>query len=296
MNWSGLPPLNSLKSFAAVAETGSYMKAGSLLNVTQAAVSQQVRSLEDRLETSLVVRDGRGIRLTVEGLALAHDLDTGFATILRGLDRVREDNSRHPVQLSTSPAFAVEWLMPRIQDFQTRYPDIPLLLNPTSQVVDLKPGAIEVAIRYKTAGKADTLSLPVLVSDMVVVAAPSLLGSGEIDDPAMLMDVPWLQELGTNEVADWFALQGVKLERPLMITQMPGNLIMQAVRRGHGVTFTARAFFEEEIQSGSIRVLFSESAFGIYYIETMAGTLRKSVNAFVDWLKEEAATDSIHES
>ena len=288
MDWSGLPSLNSLRAFAAVAETGSYIKAGAMLNVTHAAVSQQVRILEDLLSISLVVREGRGIRLTQEGLALARDLDLGFSTIRRGIEMLRESGVSHPVQLSTSPAFATEWLMPRIQDFQSRHPDIPLMLNPTSKVVELKPGGIELAIRYKDKRKPSSPVTPVLISDMVVIAAPSLIRGQKIKHPEMLTELPWLQELGTNEVADWFAHRDVKLDRPLMITQMPGNLIMQAVRRGDGVTYTARAFFEAEIEAGQIKVLFSEPAFGIYYIATIPGPLRPSVRIFVNWLKEQA--------
>ena len=288
MDWSGIPSLNSLRAFVAVAETGSYIKAGAMLNVTHAAVSQQVRILEDLLSISLVVREGRGIRLTQEGLVLARDLDLGFSTIRRGIEKLRKSGVSHPVQLSTSPAFATEWLMPRIQDFQSRHPDIPLMLNPTSKVVELKPGGIELAIRYKDKHKPSSPVTPVLISDMVVIAAPSLIRGQEINHPEMLTELPWLQELGTNEVADWFAHRGVKLDRPLMITQMPGNLIMQAVRRGDGVTYTARAFFEAEIEAGQIKVLFSEPAFGIYYIATIPGPLRPSVRIFVNWLKEQA--------
>ena len=114
MLWSGLPSLTSLRAFAAVADSGSYSQAGSLLNVTHAAVSQQVKALEERLSVSLVVREGRGVRLTAEGLALARDLDAGFAAIRRGVEALTESSAIRPVQLSTSPAFAMEWLMPRI--------------------------------------------------------------------------------------------------------------------------------------------------------------------------------------
>ena len=291
MSWPALPPLNSLRAFSALAEAGSYSQAGSLLNVTHAAVSQQVRALEEQLGISLVVREGRGVRLTAEGLALARDLDTGFAAIQRGVEALRESSATKPVQLSTTPAFAMEWLMPRIQDFQNKHPDIPLMLNPTSKVMDLKPGGVDLAIRYKDKRKSGTPVTPVLVSDMVIIAAPSLLGVREINDPAMLMEVPWLQELGTNEVADWFGYRGVKLSRPLMINQMPGNLIMQAVRRGDGITFTARAFFEAEIRSGQMKVLFSEPEFGTYYIATSPGPLRTSVKAAVNWLLQLATND-----
>ncbi len=78
MDWSDLPSLNSLRAFAAVAETGSYSRAGTALNVSHAAVSQQVKALEARLGVTLVVREGRGITLTAEGAALAHDARRHF--------------------------------------------------------------------------------------------------------------------------------------------------------------------------------------------------------------------------
>ena len=295
MSWSALPPLNSLRAFAVLAETNSYSQAGSLLNVTHAAVGQQVRALEERLSVSLVVREGRGVKLTAEGLALARDLDTGFAAIRRGVEALREFTAAQPVQLSTSPAFAMEWLMPRIQDFQNKYPDIALMLNPTSKVMDLKPGGVDLAIRYTDKRRLDTSVTPVFVSDMVIIGAPSLLGTREIDDPEMLVDLPWLQELGTNEVADWFGYRSVKLKRPLMINQMPGNLIMQAVRRGDGITYTARAFFEAEIRSGQMKVLFSEPAFGTYFIATRPGPLRTPVKAVVSWLMQQATNHATAE-
>jgi LysR family glycine cleavage system transcriptional activator len=123
---------------------------------------------------------------------------------------------------------------------------------------------------------------------MVVVGTPALIGDQDMSDPAMLADVPWLQEYGTNEVADWMARRGVTPERPLMITHMPGNLIMEAVRRGDGITYTVRQWVEEEIRSGELVELFSEEAFGLFYIHTRPGALRAPVKTFVRWLKEQA--------
>ncbi len=290
MDWSELPSLNSLRAFSAVAETGSYSAAAAQLNVTHAAVSQQVKSLEARLGVSLAVREGRGIRLTAEGAALAHDLGTAFSTIRRGIENLTEATAARPVQVTMSPAFAVEWLMPRIMEFQYQHRDITLLLNPTADVVELKPGGIDLAIRYCDRHRLDKDVTPVLISDMIVIATPSLLGGRSFDDPAALMDMPWLQELGTNEAADWMASHGVKLERPLMINHMPGNLIMEAVRRGDGITYTARAFFRDDLQSGKVVELFSESASGIYFIETGPGALRPAVRTFANWLKGKAET------
>ncbi|NNC99135.1 MAG: LysR family transcriptional regulator [Gammaproteobacteria bacterium] len=290
MNWSGLPPLNSLRAFAALAEAGSYKKAAITLSVTHAAVSQQVRALEERLSTSLVVPDGRGIRLTKDGLILAHKLDAGFSMIRAGVENILTSGATHPVQLSTSPAFAMEWLMPRIQDFQSTHPEIPLLLNPTVRLVDLSPDGVEVAIRYRDKRRLEKPFTPVLVSDMIVIAAPALIQNRSFANPEDLMNLPWLQELNTNEVADWFAYRGTSITKPLMITQMPGNLIMQAVRRGDGISYTARAFFEEDIQAGRMKVLFSDSAVGIYCIEICKQPLRQSVQTLVDWLRSQSQT------
>ena len=102
MDWSDLPSLNSLRAFAAVAETGSYSRAGTALNVSHAAVSQQVKALEARLGVTLVVREGRGITLTAEGAALARDLATGFAAIHRGVEALTGADATRPVQVTIS--------------------------------------------------------------------------------------------------------------------------------------------------------------------------------------------------
>ena len=97
MSWADLPSLSSLRAFAAVAATGSYTQAATALNVSHAAVSQQVKALEERLAVPLVVRDGRGIALTDEGKALARDLATGFAAIRRGVESLTGADAERPV-------------------------------------------------------------------------------------------------------------------------------------------------------------------------------------------------------
>jgi LysR family glycine cleavage system transcriptional activator len=290
MDWSTLPPLNSLRAFAAVAEAGGYTRAADQLNVTHAAVSQQIRTLERRLGVALVRRTGRGIRLTEEGTALAYDLGIGFAAIGRGLERLTAAAAERPVQVTMSPAFAVEWLMPRIMEFQYANPDITLMLNPTADVVALKPGGLDVAIRYCDRRRPDLDVEPLLVSDMIIVGTPGLIAGHDVGHPAALAALPWLQELGTNEATEWFTFHGVVPDRPLTIHHMPGNLIMDAVRRGDGLTYTARAFFRDDLESGRVVALFSEPAFGIYHVETSASADRPAVRTFLRWLKSKAET------
>ncbi len=197
MDWSILPSLGSLRAFAAVSDAGSYTQAAADLNVSHAAVSQQVKALEERLGVPLVARDGRGITLTEEGKTLARDLATGFAAIRRGVETLTGADAERPVQVSMSPAFAVRWFMPRITDFQKQHPEITLMLNPTAEVVELKPGGIDMAIRYRGRDRLEPDVTAVLISDMVVIGTPAIIGAGAYEAPAALIDMPWLQELGT---------------------------------------------------------------------------------------------------
>jgi LysR family glycine cleavage system transcriptional activator len=133
MEWSSFPSLNSLRAFAALAETGSYSRAAGALNISHAAVSQQVKALETRLGAKLVVRDGRGVKLTDQGIALARELTAGFAAILQGLENLKGAQAARPVQVTMPPAFAVRWLMPRSMDFHHHHPDVMLMLMPTAE-------------------------------------------------------------------------------------------------------------------------------------------------------------------
>jgi DNA-binding transcriptional LysR family regulator len=133
---------------------------------------------------------------------------------------------------------------------------------------------------------------PLLLPDMVVVGARELLGRRKVTNLAALAKLPWLQELGTNEVAQWMGRHGIAPKRLPIITHMPGYLIMEAVRRGDGLTYTARCFVEKEIRSGQLIILSSERNTGGYYVVTRPGALRPPVQVFARWLKQQAASET----
>ena len=293
MNWLKLPSLNRLRAFSAVAEAGSYTLAAERLNVTQAAVSQQVKALEKHLGLTLVTRRGRGIELTSSGAGLARELSMGFEIIGRGVERLTDEATNCPVQITTSPAFAVEWLLPRMAEFQRLHPEITLMLNPTSEMVEIRPGGIDVAIRYRDQRRPRSEEDAILITDMIVIGAPSLVDGLDLGNPADLEGLPWLQELGTNEASDWFTYHGVVPEAPLTINHMPGNLIMAAVRRGDGITYTARAFFVDDLAVGRVVELFSEPLFGVFYVETPQEHQRPEARTFLKWLKSNSEMVSV---
>ena len=284
MNWSEFPTLNSLRAFSAVAETMSFSRAADSLNVTHAAVSQQVKALEERIGLILIERKGKVLTLTTEGKSLAHDLSVGFTAIHDGVTALTLASADRAVQITMPPAFATSYLMPRIAGFQREHPEVTLMLNPTADIMELTPDGIDVAIRYCDGNIPGMVVTPLLKSDMVVVGARDLIYGQTFDNPATLCELPWLQELGSNDTNEWMERRKITPTRPMQITYMPGSLIMDAVRRGHGLTFTARSFVEKDIEAGLLTECFSESDIGAYYIVTRPDRLRPSVRTFVNWL------------
>lgn len=295
MDWTQFPTLNSLRAFATVADTMSFSQAAVSLNVTHAAVSQQVKALEDRIGIILLERKGKVISLTREGELLARDLTIGFSVVHDGVKALTRGATERAVQVTMPPAFAMGYLMPRIADFQHEHPEVTLMLNPTVEVMELAPGGIDVAIRYCSGDVPNMEVTPLLISDMVVVGARELVRGNKFDEPSMLCDLPWLQELGSNDTNEWLERQKITPERPMQVTYMPGSLIMDAVRRGHGLTFTARDFVEKDIEAGLLVELFSEVDFGGYYIITRQGALRPPVLSFVKWLKYQSVACEVNQ-
>ena len=289
MDWRGIPSLNSLRAFSAVADALNFSQAGRELNVSHAAVSQQVRALEAHLGASLVVRHGRGVTLTPEGQDLAKSLEESFQGIRHAVDALANAGSSRPLHVTMTPAFAVSWLMPRISDFRLEHPDIELMLNPTPEVVDLAPGGVDVAIRFGDGNWKGLEAEMLLPTTFAIIAARSLVGDREFTDPEQLVDYPWIQELGTNELSIWLEKQGVIASGKLDIAHVPGYMVLDGLRRGDAITASARAFLEADIAAGNLRVLFEDARPGSgYYIVTRPGVMRPPVKAFVSWLRRHA--------
>jgi LysR family transcriptional regulator, glycine cleavage system transcriptional activator len=289
VDWRNLPSLGALRAFAALAETGSLAKAGAALNVSHAAISQRVRALEAELGVALAVRDGRRTALTPEGARLAAALEAAFTDIRRAVDELTGGDAARPLQVSSTSAFTSSWLMPRISEFRHEHPDIQIMVNPTAEVVELSPGGIDVAIRYGRGGWRGLESELLVPTTYVLVAAPALIGDRRITEPHDILDLPWLQELGTSEISGWLRERGVIAPKTGNIIHLPGHLVLEGLRNGEGVSLTTTAVVERELASGRLRVLFEEAQPGLgYYIVTRPGVMRPPLKAFVAWLRRHA--------
>jgi len=284
-----MPPLSALRAFEAAARLRSLSGAARELNVTHPAIAQQVRRLEAWFGVPLMTRAGRGVEPTAAGARLAAGLEEGFGAIRRAVEGMTGDD--RPLNITLTPTFAAYWLVPRLGAFRAAHPDIPLTLDPTSESVDLRLGAHDLAIRF---GKGDWPGLEserLLASDFVVAAAPSLLARYEIETPADLLALPWVQELGTDELRVWMADQGVADAVPRNVARMPGNLMLDAIRRGEAIGITGRAWLAVDIERGALTTLFDreQSPDLGYWIAALPGPRRAPAKAFVRWIKREAA-------
>ncbi|MDG1471811.1 MAG: LysR family transcriptional regulator [Ascidiaceihabitans sp.] len=286
MDWRDLPPLAGLRAFAAFADTGGVAQAGVALDVSHAAISQQLRSLEAHLGVSLLDRAGRTMHLTAEGDALAHAALQGFAQMIEASRTITGANDTRPLHITATPTFAASWLMPCLPRFRAIAPDVNILLNPTPDTVTLEPGGVDIAIRYGTGPWAGLDNELWLESPMVVVGAPELIAGKQIDSADDLRHLPWLEEFGRSEGSDWLREHGVSEATTAGFIQVPGNLMLDGARDGQGIAVTVRAFVEADLQSGRLVLLAEEEREGAgYHIVTRPGVQRPPLKAFVRWLK-----------
>lgn len=286
MDWLSLPPLSALRAFAAFAETGNVVQAGEALNVSHAAISQQLRALERHMGVTLLDRSKRALVLTDAGDRLARALELGFGAIGDTVQDLTGAGAQRPLHVTTTPSFAAFWLLPRLSEFRLRHPEIDLVVDPTPALSGLEPGGIDLALRYGQGKWPGLQSEPLLISPIIVVAAPDLIGGRRIDSPADLSGLPWLEELGTTEAGNWLRSKGVDQGIAGGRVQLPGNLLATAVREGQGVGVMVRHFARADLQSGRLVELFCEDGEGAgYHIVTRPGALRPAARTFVAWLR-----------
>jgi LysR family glycine cleavage system transcriptional activator len=287
MDWNRFPPLTSLRAFEAAARNLSLSAAGRELNVSHAAVAQQVKALESHLGLRLVQRAGRGIAPTPEGVLLAEQLTESFGQMADAIGGLTAVEAERPLHVTMTPSFAVSWFMPRMQLFRIAHPGVDLVVNPTVEMVDFTSSDCDVAIRFGSGGWQGVEYELLLHSGFVIVAAPELVGEGWQGDPEDLLNFPWLQELGTKEVKVWLAAQGIEMPAKAQITDLPGYMVLTALRNGQGVAAAARVFVEDDLAAGHLVALHEEPddmAAG-YYLVWRTGIQRPALKHFLRWIR-----------
>jgi len=289
IDWTRLPPLTALRAFEATARLGSFSAAARSLNVTHAAVAQQVRLLEEHLGTTLVRRDGRSMAVTAEGARLAHALSEGFLTIQEGVDALQRSRDAAPLKISLTPAFAENWLMPRLGTFWAAHPEIELALVPSTSLVDLRRDGYDMAIRYGNGDWPGLEVAPLTGTRFVVVGTPALVGP---DPPRRFEDLTaftWLTAQDSPEQALWAESIGLCWQSVRATSFPTTSLSLSATRAGYGLSIQPRTLVEDDLAQGLLAALFEQEAQGLgYHIVTRPGVQSPALKTFVGWLRQRA--------
>lgn len=189
-----LPSLNALRIFEEVARHHSFSRAAQQLNVTQGAVSRQIKQLEQYLGLTLFIRTPQGLQLTPVGQTLIPQLNEAFDLMEHSLQALRVSDLRHRLRILSPPTFASRWLAPRLKDFYRSHPDIHLRMS--SQFEAMSFIQIDCSIRFGTNPGKDGQSLLLLEEKHIAVASPDLFVN---DRPPSLDKYPLLHIMHEGE-------------------------------------------------------------------------------------------------
>ncbi|HEY6919342.1 MAG TPA: LysR substrate-binding domain-containing protein [Tabrizicola sp.] len=282
--WRDLPSLSALRAFDATARHGSFADAGRVLNVTHAAVSQQVRALEAELGVALVRRAGRKVALTPAGESLARALDDGFDAIVQGIAELRRKEERRVVRVTTTTYIAETYVMPRLPGFWARHPGVEVALSPSPAKMDLHREGFDMAIRALTGSwveRPDEEIRPLYQSQVIAVCAPALAASG-----LSPQDLPWV--IGNEnhwELAE-IAGTGLDVTRLKRVEVGSPHLELQACRQGLGAGTATEIICRADLEAGRlVKLPLTGLPIITYAIVLPRGPRRPAVDAFADWLQ-----------
>lgn len=291
---NSLPSLNALRAFEAAARHLSFTRAAAELSVTQAAVSHQVKHLEEQLGVKLFRRMNRTLMLTDAGQALLPFVSDGFQVLAAGVARVADLGSEHRLRISTLESIAAEWLVARLGRFRLRHPEIDVELSISDALVDFQRDDIDVAIRYGPGGWPRVTAEKMTGETIFPVLAPSLIAAGPpLDAPTDLLKYPLIHEQGIDFWAEWFAAAGYQAVSVPRGPVLPhSNLVLQAAIAGDGVALGRSFLISGDLRNGRLVRPFAaaisvDAAYYLVYPPDAAA--RPKVRWFRAWLMEEVA-------
>ncbi|ARP80732.1 LysR family transcriptional regulator [Bordetella genomosp. 8] len=259
-----LPPLNALRHFEAVARLGSFAAAAADLHVTHWAVGKQIRLLENWFGVPLFERRPRGVVPTDEGAALLNDVKSAFARLNNSSTRLRRASSTRRasgiVRVNALASFALCWLIPRLGDFQARYPDIEVRLSTSSRRLRYVGDAYDIGVRSGLEDAGGVVSTTLMPDLRLPACSPSLLSNRPIRTVADLRNHTLLHSASTRTAwSDWSRAAGISGLRGLRDLHFDHvYLQLGAAAEGLGVTLASLPLIEREIATGRLVCPLSE--------------------------------------
>ncbi len=286
LDWRNLPSLAALRAFDATARNGDFARAARSLNVTHAAVAQQVRALEKDLGMSLAVREGRSVRLTPLGVELARSLAEGFETIADGINALRRREQRRGIRVTATPFLVDRIITPRLSEFWDAHPGSEISIHPSREYIDIASEGFDLAIRALPNSTEMTwpgVDVAPLAEMLVVgIVAPKLLE----DASANPQDLPWLEHDGMMSKLIMMRDCGLQVEKLTFVPIGSPNLLMEAVRQGLGATLFSEQFTREDLAAGRlVQVPLPKTLYARYLAVTPKGPRHALVEPFVEWVR-----------
>ncbi len=294
-----LPPLSAIRVFESAARHGNFTRAAEELNMTQAAVSYQMRVLEERIGVSLFHRVKRRVELTEIGARIAPLITRAFDNIDDAFAAARADNDR-VLTISCSQSFSTEWLAVRLGKFQLKHPEIAVRLDTTDRVVDLAASDVDVAIRTSAEPWPDHANHFLMRTPLAPMAHPDFLAQYPVNSAA---DILALRRISPNDLwwNLWAAAQG--LEPP---AEVEGGIRLDsqvmdanAAKVQHGVAILNPALFQREVRRGDLvrahpAVAFEPRHYWLVYPEHKRRSAK--ISAFRDWILDEFAEEAARDT
>lgn len=295
-----LPALSQLHTFEAVARRMSFTAAADELCLTQSAVSRQIKSLEDDLGRALFLRRHRAIELTSDGLRLFEAVTRGLDEIAHCVGDLRAATEMPQITVAASVAFSYYWLMPRLERFSERYPEIDLRVLATDQKVDLTRKDADIAVLYGDGGWEGVDARRLFGERVYPVCSPGYLREHpELQRPSDLLDQTLLHLDGGGTIWGlvdwqvWLVQQGVTgqpVRRGIRLNSYP--MVLQGAEAGRGVALGWSYITDEVLASGRLVCPFKNpiETTSSYYIGALdENTSIPAVAGFIQWISEECA-------
>ena len=291
-----LPTLNALKAFEAAGRHLSFTRAAEELHVTQAAISHQIKSLEEQLGIRMFRRGPRGLLLTDAGQSYLPDVREAFQRLNAATERLLQDDASGAITVSVLASFAARWLVPRLTRFREDHPDIEVRVSADERLVDFDRDDVDVAIRY---GRGDYPGLQAdrfLTEELFPVCSPSLLERLPLDRPEDLGRHTLLHDDMRIDWSMWLLAAGVEGADPRRGPSFnDSSMVLQAAVDGQGVALGRSALALDDLAAGRLVRPFefslpTEYAYYILCPERTAN--RPSIKTFREWLLKQATRDS----
>jgi len=292
---SRLPPLTALRAFDAAARHMSFSVAATELNVTPAALSFQIKSLEQHLGQPLFRRMNRRVELTEIGRALAPGTAEGFRTLSAAWAAARRRQDNTTLNVTAGPAYTAKWLAPRLYEFARAHPEIDLRFSATLRRMDFARDEIDVAIRFGYGPDNGLYALPLLRREwMIPVMTPEL--AEQFPTPASLCQAPLLFDDSLDfldppcDWPAWFRSQGISFTPEHGARFSQADHAVDAALNGAGVTLGRRAMVVKDLHEGRLVAPFKtaiETKAHFRFLCPLGTETRPHIAAFRDWILAE---------